>query len=65
MFQRTLTDFSVPSSAAIALWLIQYLEPILQVAILMLTILFIGLGVVLRWKQLHDLHGRHAATHTL
>jgi hypothetical protein len=64
MPQRTLTDLSVPSSAAAVLWLTQYLQPILQAAVLILTILFIGLGVVLRWRQLRDMHGRYAAPHT-
>ena len=69
MPQRTLTDLSVPSSAAAVLWLTQYLQPILQAAVLILTILFIGLGVVIRWKQLRDVwnqstHSRHVATHT-
>ena len=65
MPQRTLTDLSVPSSAAAILWLTQYLQPILQATVLVLTILFIGLGVVLRWRQLRVTHGSHAAAHTL
>ena len=54
---RTLADLSVPSSAVAALWLTQYLQPILQATVLILTILFIGLGVVIRWKQLRSGHG--------
>jgi hypothetical protein len=47
-------DLAVPTSTAVILWMIQDLQPILQILILVLTLAFLALGVALRWRTLHQ-----------
>ena len=55
-----MADFSVPSAAALSLWLTQYVEPLVQAIILILTAAFIALGVMIRWRHLRQMHGSHS-----
>ena len=50
---QSFPDLAVPPATATILWLTQYLQPILQILILILTLAFLGLGVALRWKLLN------------
>ena len=60
MSHRFFSDLSIPSAAAIALWVTQFLQPLLQVLILVLTVAFITLGVLIRWRHLRLLHSSHS-----
>lgn len=52
MEPQSFADLMVPPVTATILWLTEYLQPILQILILILTLAFLGLGVALRWKLL-------------
>lgn len=49
--RHTITDTAAGSAAIAAAWWSQYLSPLLQAAILIFTAAFMGLGVMLRWRQ--------------
>ncbi|MDA8232373.1 MAG: hypothetical protein M0006_15040 [Magnetospirillum sp.] len=49
--RHTLADTVTSATALAAAWWSQFLSPLLQAAILILTAAFMGLGVLLRWRQ--------------
>ena len=57
-------DMAVAPTTATVLWLTQYLQPILQILILVVTLAFLGLGVALRWRQLSRKRARVESDHS-
>ncbi len=49
--RNTITDTAAGGAALAAAWWSQYLSPLLQAIILILTAAFMGLGVLIRWRQ--------------
>lgn len=48
------TDGLMISGATLAMWWANVLSPVLQAMVLILTLAFVGLGVVLRWRQFRN-----------
>ena len=49
--RNTITDTAAGGAALAAAWWSQYFSPLLQAIILILTAAFMGLGVLIRWRQ--------------
>ena len=49
--RHAITDTAAGGTALAAAWWSQYLSPLLQAVILILTAAFLGLGVLIRWRQ--------------
>ncbi|MDA8232848.1 MAG: hypothetical protein M0006_16070 [Magnetospirillum sp.] len=54
---KSIPDALAAAAAMLAAWWAQFLSPLLQAAILILTVLFLALGVALRWRQLRAASG--------